>query len=132
MEYIEKLKEKFSKEDLYARSMGIELLDVSPGFAKVGMTVREDMGNFHGITHGGAVFTLADTAFALASNSHGISAVALTVSMDYLAMTVPGDYLIAIAEEAQRSRKVSNYNIQVLTRDDKLVATMRGITYLKS
>lgn len=132
MEYLQTLKEKFITEDLYARSLGIELLELNPGYAKVGMRVKENMSNFHGITHGGAVFTLADSAFALASNSHGVSAVALTVSMDYLAMTVPGDYLIAIAEEVQRSRKISNYNIQVLTREDKLVASMRGITYLKS
>lgn len=132
MEYIEQLKERFAVDDRYARLMGIELLELRPGHARVGMTVKEDMTNFHGITHGGTVFAVADSAFGLASNSHGISAVALTISIDYMAMTVPGDYLIAVADEIQRSRKVSNYNIQVLDQDDKLIASMRGITYLKS
>ncbi|MGE5391160.1 MAG: hydroxyphenylacetyl-CoA thioesterase PaaI [Deltaproteobacteria bacterium] len=132
MDHIDKLKENFTTTDRYARMLGIELLEISPGFARVGMAVSDDMSNFHGITHGGAVFSLADSAFGLASNAHGIPAVALTVSIDYLAMTVPGDYLIAVAEEVQRSRKVSNYNIKVLNREEKLVAAMRGITYLKS
>lgn len=132
MEHLDKLREKFAREDRHAQRLGIELLELSAGYARVGMAVKEDMTNFHGITHGGAVFTLADSAFALASNSHGISAVALTVSIDYLAMTAPGDYLVAVAEEVQRSRKVSNYNIRVLNREEKVIAVMRGITYLKA
>lgn len=132
MEYIDVLKDKFENEDRYASSLGIKMLELGPGYAKIGMKVTREMVNFHGITHGGAIFSLADSAFGLAANSHGVSAVAMTVSIDYLAMTAPGDYLVAVAEETQRSRKIGNYNIQVLNQDEKVIAAMRGITYLKS
>lgn len=132
MEPIDILKNKFENEDRYASSLGINLLEIKPGYAKIGMKVTREMVNFHGITHGGAIFSLADSAFGLAANSHGVSAVAMTVSIDYLAMTAPGDYLVAVAEETQRSRKIGNYNIQVLNQDEKVIAAMRGITYLKS
>lgn len=132
LEPIDILKNKFENEDRYASSLGINLLEIKPGYAKIGMKVTREMVNFHGITHGGAIFSLADSAFGLAANSHGVSAVAMTVSIDYLAMTAPGDYLVAVAEETQRSRKIGNYNIQVLNQDEKVIAAMRGITYLKS
>ena len=68
-EHIEALKEKFETGDLFPKSLGIELVELAPGRAVVAMTVTEGMANFHGTAHGGAIFTLADTAFALSCNS---------------------------------------------------------------
>ena len=66
----------FFAKDAYAKQAGIELLEVSLGRAKVKMPIMDQHKNSHGTVHGGAIFTLADTAFALASNSHGIPAAA--------------------------------------------------------
>lgn len=67
----------FFAKDNWAQVAGIELLDVSPGRAKVRMPVQERHKNSHGTVHGGVIFSLADTAFALASNSHGVPAAAI-------------------------------------------------------
>ena len=65
------------EQDLFARSLGIELLELAPGFANCAMTVRAEMVNFHGTAHGGVIFSLADAAFAAACNASGQTAVAL-------------------------------------------------------
>src|ERR1700674_4515525 len=71
--------------DTASQAMGIELLDAAPGCVRVAMTVRADMVNGHGICHGGILFTLADSAFAFACNSHGEPMVAAGASIEFLA-----------------------------------------------
>ncbi|MCZ7570124.1 MAG: hydroxyphenylacetyl-CoA thioesterase PaaI [Ardenticatenaceae bacterium] len=114
--------------DPFARRNGIELLDVGPGFARVAMTVAEDMVNIHGSTHGGALFTLADAAFAAASNSHGMTAVALTMTVAYHAATGPGDQLEASATELHRARRTATYEI-VVRRGAERIATLQATVY---
>jgi acyl-CoA thioesterase len=86
----------FSKmsQDPYARFMGIELLEVKPGYSRLSMTVGEHQINFHGLPHGGAIFSLADAAFAAASNSHGQTAVALTMNISFLSAVPVGTMLL--------------------------------------
>ncbi|MFQ6090313.1 MAG: hotdog fold thioesterase, partial [Candidatus Bipolaricaulia bacterium] len=73
-EELRRIRERID-HDPFARSLGIELLELGPGYGRAAMTVREEMLNFQGIPHGGAIFSLADAAFAAASNSHGRTAV---------------------------------------------------------
>lgn len=131
-DHISALKEKFETGDLFPESLGIELLELSPGRAVVAMTAQVGMTNFHGTIHGGALFTLADTAFALSCNSHGTPAVALSVTMDYMAPARPGDRLVATAEEVQRTRRTGNYHITVTASDETKIAFFRGLAYIKA
>lgn len=131
-EHIGALKNKFETGDLFPKSLGIELVELSPGRAVVAMTVTESMANFHGTAHGGALFTLADTAFALSCNSHGTPAVALSVTMDYMAPARPGDRLVAVAEEAQRTKRTGSYHITVTANNETKIAFFRGLAFIKA
>lgn len=114
--------------DLAAQHLGIELLDIRPGYARMTMAVRPEMANGHGIGHGGMTFTLADTAMAYASNSRNGRAVAQSVSVNYLAPTRPGDLLTATAEEVNRTRRTGVYDVTVTNQDGQRVAVFRGTT----
>jgi len=131
-DHISELKNKFETGDLFPKSLDIELLELTPGRAVVAMTVTESMANFHGTAHGGALFTLADTAFALSCNSHGTPAVALSVTMDYMAPARPGDRLVAMAEEAQRTKRTGSYHITVTANGETKIAFFRGLAFIKA
>ncbi len=86
--------------------MGITLLKIEEGYILMAMTVGENMLNFPGIAHRGAVFTLADAAFAAASNSYGIKAVALNVNITYLSAVEAGVRLLAEAREESQGDRI--------------------------
>lgn len=119
------------RQDPYADLLGMELLEVRPGYSLMSMVVREDMVNFHGIPHGGAIFSLADSAFAAASNSHGQMSVALNIEISYLRMVVPGTKLIAEATEEYLGKRTALYHITVSTDEGDLVASCHGVVYRK-
>ncbi len=127
-DYTEHIKNNFTN-DSFPQKLGIKLEDLRAGYAKLSLEIKDDMSNFHGITHGGALFTLADTAFGLASNTRGI-AVALQVSINFLKATQPGNRLVAIAKEEYLTKSTGIYNITVL-HNDSIVALMRGTVYRK-
>ncbi|MGF7120306.1 MULTISPECIES: hydroxyphenylacetyl-CoA thioesterase PaaI [unclassified Rhodococcus (in: high G+C Gram-positive bacteria)] len=111
--------------DVASRALGIEVRELFPGRAVASMTVRETMVNGHGITHGGFVFTLADTAFALACNGYDEPAVAARADIRFLAPTRLGDELIAEAVERERYGRNGIYDVTVRVRG-KSVAEFRG------
>ncbi len=119
------------RQDPFAELLGIELLEVGPGHSSMSMMVREDMVNFHGIPHGGAIFSLADAAFAAASNSHGQTSVALNIEISYLRMVMPGTKLVAEATEEYLGKRTALYHITVSTDDGDLVASCHGVVYRK-
>ncbi len=127
MDFCAEVKAKY-EQDFFPRSMGIRLVHLSPGHSKVEMPVKEEMTNFHGITHGGALFTLADTAFGLASNSRG-PAVALQVSINFIAPSTPGQLLTATASEEHLTRSTGIYSITVENEEGQLIALFRGVVY---
>ncbi len=122
------LRERY-KEDRFPCKLGIELEDVRAGYARVSMFVTPDMHNFNGVTHGGAIFTLADTAFGLASNTRG-TALAMHISINYVKGTVSGDQLTAIAEEEHLTRSTGIYRMTVYRGEEK-VAFLRGTVFRK-
>jgi acyl-CoA thioesterase len=124
------LKKHFLDNDKFAQYAGIELLEVTSGGAKVKMDVKPFHINGVGLVHGGALFTLADFAFAAAANSHEESAVAINASISYL-KGVKAGMLYAVAEELSNSRKISVYSIRVTDEHDTLVATFQGMAYKK-
>jgi len=89
----------------------LKLIDVQEGYAKVAMRFSEDLENMFGMAHGGAIFSLIDAAFEIASNSHGTMAVALNMNINYLASPEKGAMLTAEAREINRHKKTAAYDI---------------------
>ncbi len=112
----------------YAAYLGFELLSSGGGQARLRAKVKEEHLNMHGFCHGGFSYSLADEAFALASNSHEASAVALSVNMDYFVAVKEGDVLEAIATEENLSRRVATYRVE-LRRAEEKVALFTGTVY---
>lgn len=117
------------KHDRLGRLLGMELEAVEPGYCRAAMQVTGDMLNSVGITHGGATFSLADFAFAVASNSHGQVAVALNASVSYPAASREGDRLTAEAREQSRTRSTAIYQVEVRRSDGELVALFTGTVF---
>jgi acyl-CoA thioesterase len=115
--------------DQASRSLGMRLLDVAPGRARVAMRVNAAMLNGHGSCHGGIVFALADSAFAFACNSHNDSTVAAAASIDFLSAAREGDELTAAATELWRTRRNGIYEVQVTNGRGERVALFRGRSY---
>ena len=99
--------------DAASQALGMRIVEVGPGTATLEMTVREDMVNGHGIGHGGFTFTLADSAFAFACNSHNRSTVAYRCEVTFLAPTRLGDVLTATATERCREGRDGTYDVEV-------------------
>jgi acyl-CoA thioesterase len=114
------------QRDRASQSLGMRIIGVRPGWARLAMRVRADMINGHGICHGGLVFSLADSAFAFACNSHNDSTVAAAASIDYLAAAREGDELTAEASELWRSRRSGLYEIAVANQRGERIALFRG------
>src|SRR5579863_1955606 len=112
-------------DDSASRSLGIEVRDVSAGAATATMTVRADMVNGHGITHGAFIFAVADTAFACACNSHGAPTVAAAVDITFVTPSRLGDVLEARAVERTRFGRSGIYDVTV-RRGDDVIAEFRG------
>lgn len=107
-------------------SLGIALLEVRPGYARMQMTVRQDMVNIHGTTHGGMVFTLADSAFGYACNTHNKVAVASGCSIEFLRPAHLGDVLTATAVEQVVVGRNGVYDVRIDNHKGELVALFRG------
>jgi acyl-CoA thioesterase len=112
--------------DHAARMLGIQLVEIRPGFARMSMTVRPDMVNGHDICHGGLIFTLADTSFAYACNAGNRATVAQNCAITFLAAARKGDVLTAAAAERHRTRRTGLTDIEVTDQNGKLIAIFRG------
>jgi acyl-CoA thioesterase len=124
------LKHFFNERDQFARRNGIKLTAVSPGRALAEMTVEPHHWNGVNTVQGGAVFTLADFAFAAASNSHGTIAVAINVSITFL-KAVRSGLIRAEAREVALNPKLGSYTVEVKDERGDLVAVFQGLAYRK-
>ena len=111
--------------DRASQGLGMEVLDVGPGTATLAMNVSDAMVNGHDTAHGGYIFTLADSAFAFACNSHGEATVAAHCSITFIRPGRRGDRLIAKAREVSRSGRSGIYDVQV-SAEDEIIAEFRG------
>jgi acyl-CoA thioesterase len=121
---------EFFERDRFARENGIRIVEVRTGFGRTEMTVEPRHLNSVGILQGGALFTLADLAFALACNSHGVVAVGCQVDVTWF-KSVGSGRLTARAEEISRTRKLSTCLVRVTGEDGELVALFKGVAYIK-
>jgi len=115
--------------DAFARHLGLELLEAGEGTASVAMRVRPEHINFWGSCHGGAIFSLADTALGLACNSYGSVAALIDSHMTFSVAVQSGERLTARAEEVSRTRKLGVYRMEVRREDGVLVASLTGTVY---
>jgi len=95
----------------------------------VSLRVEPHMLNFQGYPHGSVIFSIADMAFGAACNSHGGTAVALSVTIDFLAAVPPGTTLVAEGFERKRGRRAAFYDVAVATEDGTLVASAHCIAH---
>lgn len=127
---MQELKQLFSTEDLFARHAGIELVDVGPGWAQTSMKIQPFHFNAAGTVHGGAIFTLADFAFAVASNSHGTLAMGINTSVSFV-KAATGGTLYAEAKEQSKGPKLASYSVMVTDDAGDVVAIFQGMVYRK-
>ena len=108
--------------------MGIEVHEVKQGFARLSVRITTDHLNFVGNAHGGAIFALADCAFAEACNFGDNKAAAVQVSINYLKPSSEGDTLVAEASKVSEGKTFALYNVTV-SKQNRLVATFSGLAY---
>lgn len=116
--------------DTYAGNLGVELVDVTPDEIVVALDVTEAHTNFLGVGHGGMVFSLADCAFSLASNSAGADAVAIDTHLVLTAASRPGDRLVALVKESSRGRTLGTYRADITRGDGRVVGLFTGTVYI--
>lgn len=121
----------YFKSDPFAKYLDIVLSKCEAGYAEAKLTITKDLLNFNGFANGGAFFSLADYAFAVASNSHGRTAVGLNVNMSYLAPGKVGDEVTCIAKEIKLTPKIATYEMKIRNASEELIATMEGMVYRK-
>ena len=114
-------------EPLFAR-YGIALAEIGPGFTRLTMSVRDDMLNAQGVCHGGVLFTLADSALGIASNSYNQRALAAGCAIEFVRPAKAGEELIASAREQGRAGRTCFYDVRVETASGELIALFRGRT----
>jgi acyl-CoA thioesterase len=114
--------------DQLSELLGFQLIEQGAGFARVRAEVSAEHTNQHGTAHGGFVFALADTAFSVASNSHGPMAVAVATSIHFTRAARPGDQLVAEAREVSLGPRAATYAVTV-TRGQDPVALFTGTVH---
>ena len=113
------------KDDDASSTLGMEILDVKSGEATLAMTIQPHMVNGQRIAHGGFIFTLADSAFAFACNTHNERVVAAHCQITFVRPGKLGDRLVAVAREVSRKGRSGIYDVRV-TADDEVIAEFRG------
>jgi acyl-CoA thioesterase len=114
--------------DPWGRALGIELLELAPGYCRAAMRLGAAMTNFHGGPHGGALFSLADYAFGAACNAHGEVAVATTVTIQFLVAPPAGARLVAEARETRQGRRAGFYAMTITDETGTLVAVCQAVS----
>jgi acyl-CoA thioesterase len=115
--------------DPMSQWLGIERVEDGAGISVLRMTVREEMLNGFAIAHGGIAYSLADSALAFASNSHGIQAVSIETSISHVAAVKLGDVLTTRVIEQNLTKRTGLYAVEVFNQEQKVVAYFKGTVY---
>ena len=122
----ERCAEAMYARDRASQALGMRLVSIAPGFAAMTMTVRADMLNGHATCHGGFIFSLADSVFAFACNSHNLTTVAAGCTIEFLAPAREGDVLTATGRERALTGRSGVYDIDVTNGHGATIAVFRG------
>tara|TARA_B100000768_G_C11284131_1_gene380793 strand:- start:1285 stop:1692 length:408 start_codon:yes stop_codon:yes gene_type:complete len=119
---------KMLSQDAYSQWLGVKILECEVGRCKIGMTIRKDMLNSMDKAHGGVSYSLADTAFGFAANTHGKFAVSIETSINHIEALSEGDILVAESVIEKVTNKLG-FNIIEVKRGNELVALFKGVVY---
>ena len=126
MELASKIVNKMMSNDSFSKWLGIEIIELSEGFCKLQMKIRDDMTNGFKIAHGGITYSLADSALAFASNSNGFQSLTIESSINYFKKVNSGDILSAITNEINKTEKIAKYSIVVSNQNNEKIASFNG------
>ena len=127
-----KIVNKMYDQDAFSQWLGIEIVDVSEGYCQLKMKVRKEMLNGFHIAHGGIAYSLADSALAFASNSHGRKSLSVETSISHMVSIKAGEMLTAMTKELSRSDKISVYLITITNNENQEIANFKGTVYRTS
>jgi len=128
----QKIVNKMFDQDAFSQWLGIEIIDVSVGCCQLKMTVRKEMLNGFQIAHGGIAYSLADSALAFASNSHGRKSLSVETSISHTVSVKEGDVLTVTTKELSLSDKIGVYLITIINQSNEDVAYFKGTVYRTS
>ena len=129
MDLAKKVADKMMNGDAFSQWLGIEVLEITTGFCKLQLKVRDEMTNGFNIAHGGIAYSLADSCLAFAANADGIQAVSIETSISHTKKVASGDILIATSKEMNKSIKTALYYITITNQDNLEVAHFKGTVY---
>jgi acyl-CoA thioesterase len=129
MNLAKKVVDKMISGDAFSQWLGIEVLEITEGFCKLKMTVKDEMTNGFNIAHGGIAYSLADSCLAFAANADGIQAVSIETSISHTKKVANGDILTATSKEMNKSNKTALYYITITNQDNLEVAHFKGTVY---
>lgn len=124
-----KVVDKMYDSDWFSQWLGIKRLLVEDGRCKLQMTIKKEMLNGFAIAHGGITYSLADSALAFASNSHGRMAVSIETSISHTKSLKEGDVITAEAKELSLTDKIAVYDVSVKNQNNETVALFKGTVY---
>jgi acyl-CoA thioesterase len=127
-----KVFEKMMGQDWFSQWLGISIEKISKGYCVLKMQIRKEMLNGFSIAHGGISYSIADSALAFASNSHGRKAVSIETNISHTIALKENDIITATAEEVSLSEKIGIYNITVKNQNETIVALFKGTVYRTS
>lgn len=122
--------EQMMNHDAFSQWLGVEVLSIDKGACALKMTVKKEMLNGFQIAHGGITYSLADSALAFASNSHGYKAVSIETSVSHLKKVAQEDELTALCSEINRGKKVGKYEVKIHNQNKSLVAHFVGTVFI--
>ncbi len=131
MKTLEEVRDFIEKKDMLIGLFGMEIVDFGRGYARVRMTVKDNHVNAPGMCHGGTLFSLADVAFACASNSYGQLALAIEMSISFIKPAVPGETITAECTEKHRGRSLARYMIEIKNGSGRIIALVKATCFIK-
>ena len=117
------------EKDWFSQWLGIEIVELKPGYVKLKIKIKKEMLNGFQIVHGGIYYSIADSALAFASNSYGIKSVSVETSISHLVSGSEGEEIFAETEEIFSGNKIAVYTINILNKENKKVAVFKGTVY---
>jgi len=115
--------------DKFSEWLGLEVLEVREGYAKLQAVIRPEMMNGVGSVHGGVTFSMADSAFAFSCNMYNNISVALDVHISFTKAGREGDVFTIESQEISSTKRTGIYDIKVTNQNNDLIALFKGTCY---
>jgi len=117
------------QNDAFSQWLGIEITDIIPGSCCLKVNIRQEMLNGFQTCHGGVSYSIADSALAFASNSHGIQAVSIETSISHAKSIYAGDIITALAIEKHLGKKIAIYEVILTNQKNETIALFKGTVF---